>query len=235
MTNFFNLFPEIKRSFEAANQKDSQPSKQIMDFAKEGSIENLHHLRMDTEWGVEDAKVISEGGRESDFGGVRRTQYTINQELQGTDLNDMIIINPQEIRAGYDQTHYQIDVYAHGGDDIIVNNHIQSGVNNSGHTMRLSVWGGEGRDTFISRDPGSMMTVWDMQPFEQFIVSPEHVNAGFSRDAQGQETNTFFISCDGLSSAGNGHQIYVADGYTMFGQMRRLDNGLEMVYTMVPE
>ena len=149
-------------------------------------------------------------------------QYTYCQEIEGTEQSDEITINAQPPHDYFRKTHYQIKIFAKGGNDTIINNH--RGAKLDGHSQSLMVRGGEGFDTFESIHKDSKMSLLDMEKGERFIVSLEHV---YTENLNG----TMYIS--NTEGRLDQHQVVVPDGFTLQGEVSEELNA--MVYTMVAE
>lgn len=155
-----------------------------------------------------------------------RERVNITQELNGTDSWDFIISNTQESYTSYRQTHYVTNIFANGGNDIIIqmHEHFRS-LNN--HTQYLKVWGGEGKDTFVAASGNRNMHIKDMEAGEALITTARHIHTE-------QIGNTMYISHqvtrNGVIRRGNAIRIDMPAGHTLESEINEVG---ALQYTMV--
>ena len=210
--------------FQAINPPEAQSPKIDEDRLLMGEVDTTINTTHENFLSEQDATITRQFYRFShpSDDSIAFEQYTYCQEIEGTEQSDEITINAQPPHDYFRKTDYQIDIFAKGGNDTIINNH--RGAKLDGHTQSLMVRGGEGFDTFESIHKDSKMSIFDMEKGERFIVSLEHV---YAENLNG----TMYIS--NTEGSLDQHQVVVPDGFTLEGNASEELNA--MIYTMMAE
>ena len=148
---------------------------------------------------------------------VQRGHATINETLTGTALPEIIEINQREAYLGY-STHYQLNINAGAGHDIIATNHVYDPVIGMGRdegvpTQLLSAWGGPGIDVFVAPNISySGMNIQDMELMEMFFTHPSYDFGGqneSSRQPRFTQNNREIVL---ENEQGYSHYVGIPDG-----------------------
>ena len=159
------------------------------------------------------------------------------EQLDGTDRNDLITIN-QRLMPLYqpemttDITFYT-NINAGRGDDIIVHNHAdQTDVYDDvrvSTVSKVTVWGGEGTDSFIVNGDHSFFVVKDMEVGETFTVDEKYIHARGSGKVN-SEGRSFYNFEDKSGNDSRNVGAWIPEGTAL--QFSKDPNGMS-IFTLV--
>jgi len=204
-TTFKNMFKLTKfakqssKSFDRFKKNDLFASKEstndyLRRLSKEGfyGLIDFGKIKLKYQYSENDAKF-------DDADLLDNGMILVRESIEGTALSEVYDIGQRGEFRGRDFVTYSTDVYAGGGDDLIIGSHQGQGST----TQVINAYGGSGIDHYVSiQRRGTIINIRDMEAGETFTTNQSYNQLELAREFRDGSKQYYISSEDSNASHG---------------------------------